>query len=265
MNFSFVDQIPIWVGGLIFLCVLLGALEVGYRIGLGQRDKWKDAEDGGGNLVLTSILALLGLILAFTFAAGVSHYNERKLAVISEANALGTAFLRADMVADPGRTELKNALLNYARTRAVKIGTFFSPEEFRELAEQSSQALAKLWPVVQQILQQETPPPLKASLVASVNEVIDYHTIRMAAVFDKLPPIVLVLMVFITSASLAVAGFNSGISGRMSRWRMTTLALVLAGVATVIQDFDRPLAGFIHVSHESIFSTIAEIEADLAK
>jgi len=265
MNFSFLNQVPIWVGGLLFLGVLLGALEIGFRVGLRQRDEWRDAEEGGGNLVLTSVLALLGLILAFTFASGISHYKERKLALISEANALGTAFLRADMVADPGRTELKKALLDYARTRAVKIGSFYSPEKFRELAEQSSQAMAKLWPVIQQILQQEKPGPMEASLVAAVNDVIDYHTIRMAAVFDKLPPIVLVLVVFITATSLAVAGFNAGVSGRMSRWRMTMLALVLAGVVTVIQDFDRPLAGLIHVSQDSIYSAIAEMEAGLAK
>jgi hypothetical protein len=106
MNFSLSNQLPVWIGGLVFFVVLLAALEVGYHVGVWQHDKWRDAEDGGGNLVLTSVLALLGLLLAFTFADGVGHYKTRKQAVIAEANALGTALLRADMVADPGRTEV---------------------------------------------------------------------------------------------------------------------------------------------------------------
>jgi len=265
MNFSLLDQLPVWIGGLLFFGVLLAALEVGYLVGVWKHDKWRDSEDGGGNLVLTSILALLGLLLAFTFADGVSHYKSRKQAVIAEANALGTAFLRADMVADPGRTELKQALLDHARTRAIESDTWYRPESARELIETSSQTLTKLWPTTLVILQQKPPGAIEASLVAAVNEAIDYHTIRNTAVLDKLPGVVLVLLVFITSAALAVAGFNAGLSGRMSRWRMMTFALVLSGVVLVIQDFDRPLSGFILVSHDSIHSVIIEMEASLSK
>ncbi|MDJ0956909.1 MAG: hypothetical protein QNI91_08640 [Arenicellales bacterium] len=264
MRFTLLD-LPHWVGEMIFFVVLLAALELGYRVGVWQYDKWEDAEDGGGNLVLTSVLALLGLLLAFTFADGVSHYKTRKQAVISEANALGTAFLRADMVADPGRTELKQALLDYARTRAVKPGTAYSTDKARELVAESTQAMAKLWPTTMQILQQQTPGPLEASLVAAINNVIDHNAIRNTALFDKLPPIVLLLLIFITSAALAVAGFNAGLSGRMSRWRMIIFAMVLAGVVLVIRDFDIPTSGFIVVSHDNILSVIDEMEANLHK
>ena len=257
MNFTLLDQFHHWMGGVIFLALLLAALEVGYRVGVWQHDKWQDAEDGGGNLVLTSVLALLGLLLAFTFADGVSHYKTRKQAVVSEANAIGTAFLRADMVADPGRTELQRALLDYARTRAVKPGTVYSTKKADELIAQSAQVMAKLWPTTMQILQQQTTPgPLEASLVAAINNVIDQNAVRNTAFFDRLPGIVLVLVIFITAAALAVAGFNAGLSGRMSRWRMTIFAMVLSGVVLVIRDFDIPTSGFIVVSHDNIHAVI---------
>ena len=265
MNFTWLDQFPHWVVGVIFFVLLLAALEVGYRVGVWQHDKWQDAEDGGGNLVLTSVLGLLGLLLAFTFADGVSHYKTRKQATIAEANALGTAFLRADMVADPGRTELKEALLDYARTRAVERGAAYSSDKLRELMAKSTHATAKLWPTTMQILQQQTPGPLEASLVAAINDVIDHNAIRNTAVFDRLPGVVLVLMFVITSAALAVAGFNAGLSGRMSRWRMTIFAVVLAGVVLVIRDFDTPTSGFIVVSHDNIHSVVNEMETNLSK
>jgi hypothetical protein len=83
------------------------------------------------------------------------------------------------------------------------------------------------------------------------------------AIFDKLPPIILWLVVFISSSALAVAGFNAGIEGRINRWRLSIFALVLSSVMLVIQDFDRPISGFIIVSHDSTHSVIAEMEADL--
>ena len=243
----------------------MGALEAGYFVGVWQHDKWQDAEDGGGNLVLTSVLALLALLLAFTFADGVSHYKTRKQAVIGEANAIGTAFLRADLVADPGRTELKTALLDYARTRAVDISKISSMEEVQETVEKSFELMAKLWPTTLSILNQKPPGPVEATLVTAINEVIDWHTIRNMAVFDRLPTIVILLLFFITSAAMAVAGFNAGLSGKMSRWRMTIFAMVLVGVVSVVRDFDNPLFGFIVVSNDSIHSVVTEMEAGLTR
>jgi hypothetical protein len=102
-------------------------------------------------------------------------------------------------------------------------------------------------------------------LVAAINEVIDMHTTRMMAVFDRLPEVVLWMQLFIAAASLAVAGFNAGLSGRMSRWRMTAFTLVLSAVIIVIIDFDKPQGGFIRVSHEPLVAVIHDMEADLAK
>ena len=265
MDLFLLYRLPIWVNGVFFVVVLLAAVEVGYRAGFRQRAVWKDAEAGGGNVVLTSMFGLLSLILAFTFAAGVSRYEHRKQSVIADANALGTAFLRADMVAEPSRTELKKALFDYARARAIKTGKAFDQEQNRKFIQQSSRAQAKLWPAIRKILGQKQPSPIETSLVAAVNDIIDIHTVRIAAFFDRLPRIVLVTLVFIAATSLAVAGFNAGISGRMSRWRMTAVALVLAWVMLVILDFDRPSSGFIRVSQESIHAVIAEMEADLAQ
>lgn len=265
MDFFLLYRLPIWVNGVFFVGVLLAAVEVGYRAGSRQSAIWKDAEAGGGNVVLTSMLALLGLILAFTFAAGVSRYEHRKQSVIADANALGTAFLRADMVAEPGRTELKKVLLEYARARAIKTDKALDQEQIRKFIQQSSRAQSKLWPAMRKILGQKQLSPSETSLVAAVHDIIDIHTVRIAAFFDTLPRIVLVTLLFIAAVSLAVAGFNAGISGRMSRWRMTALALVLAWVMLVILDFDRPSSGFIRVSQESIHTVIAEMEADVAQ
>jgi hypothetical protein len=73
------------------------------------------------------------------------------------------------------------------------------------------------------------------------------------------------MLLLVASASLSVAGFNAGISGRLNRLRMTTFAFVLMGVMLVILDFDQPIDGFIRVNHESLTNIVNEMEANLAQ
>jgi hypothetical protein len=267
MKLGILYDFYLWQIGFLFVLVLLVVLEAGYRIGFSQRKHWKDADSGGGNLILTSMLGVLALILAFTYAAAVNRFDARKQAVILEASVLSTAFNSADLVVEPGRTELKQALHDYALTRVIKQGRKFTREELNNIVKKSLDAQAKLWPIITaQFLPQSQPVPVVLSLVtSSVNKVLDSHTARLAAVQDKLPLSVTLMLLLVAAASLGVAGFNAGISGRMSRWRMTAFAVVLILVMIVIQDFDRPQEGFIVISQDSLNNVILEMEADLTQ
>lgn len=266
MEFSFIYLIPIWFIGLFFLIVLLSSLELGYRIGLGKGGPGKeDSESAGGKAIVGSMLALMGLIVAFTYAAAVQRFELRKVSAIEEANALSTAYLRADLMADPGSTELKEAILNYARTRLTDKTDIVSKEDIRLFMQNTLSAKDKLWPITEKIIKETNPGHKGSTLIASINNVLDMHTKRLAAGIDKLPLAVTLLMLFIAAACLSVAGYNSGVYGTMSRWRVTVFALVLTLVFFVIQDFDRPREGLIYVPLDSLADTIAEMEADLKK
>jgi hypothetical protein len=265
MNYNYFYDLPVWVSGLIFILFMFAALEVGYRVAIKERDTWKNPEAGGGNAVQTALLALLGLILAFTMASGVNRNETRKQIIIHEANALGTAFLRADLMAEPGRTKLRQALLEYSRTRVFEQGEVISIEQREEIIQKTLQSQAKLWPITKQVMEQIQPDPIEALLVAAVNDVLDVHTNRVAAAFDNLPTAVLWMLVFIAMVSVGVGGFNAGISDRLSRGRQTALILVLASVLMVLMDLDRPNDGLIQVSQQSVYSAIAVMESDLGQ
>jgi hypothetical protein len=81
------------------------------------------------------MFALLGLILAFTYGAGVSRFDATKQATTVEANTIRIAFLRADMVAEPESTKLKQALLDYARTRLIPQQERITQEQFQEIVQ----------------------------------------------------------------------------------------------------------------------------------
>lgn len=265
MEQTFVYTLPVWIVGLIFLAVLLGALETGYRVGLARRESWKDADSGGGGVVLTSLLAVLGLVLAFTYAAGVSRFDARKQAVILEANALGTAFLRADLVAEPGRSELRKALYEYARTRSIAAGTAVSEVEIKAVLDKSLRKQARLWPATRQVVAQKNAEAMEVSLVAAMNDVFDAHTIRLAAVADRLPIVVIWLLLLVAACALSVTGFNAGLQGIMSRWRVIAFTIVLTGIIVVILDLDRPNDGMVIVKQSSINQVVADMEAELTR
>ena len=269
MDIPILYQMPTLVIGLFFAVILLAALEVGYRIGRRRRRTATEADrKDQADLVPTSMYALLGLMLAFTYAFTVSRADLRKQAVIDEANAIGTAFLRAGLAPEPSRTELRKALLDYAKTRVVVVTTetAVTTEQLRKTVAGTLQTLSKIWPITEQLVNAKpNPGPVEASIVQSINEVIDMNTKRLAVSFDRLPGIVLLMLLFIASTSVAMTGFYAGLSGRLHRLRFTLLALVLAAVMLVITDFDRPIRGFVQVSQQSLVDVIQEMENTLAK
>ena len=90
------------------------------------------------------------------------------------------------------------------------------------------------------------------------------HITRLATGFDRLPLVILLMLLIISAVSLAIAGFNAGVYGRFTRWRMTALAFVFAFVIFIIIDFDYPQQGFIRINQLPLISTIAEMEANLS-
>jgi len=158
---------------------------------------------------------------------------------------------------------LRTALIDYARTRTSDRSENMTAERLESLLQQSREAKANLWPATERLLQGSPPGPIEATLVRAVSAVLDCDTVRVAAILDSLPPMVLTLLLLIAAATVSVAGFNAGLSGRMSRWRTTILILVLTSIMLVIVDFDRSNIGFIRVSDDSVGAVITQMEEGL--
>lgn len=257
---------PLWLVGLVLALLLLGAEETGYRVGLQNRRRSDDidADSGGGAIVLTSLFAVLGLLLAFTYSAAVERHESRRQAIVQEANALGTAYARADVIAEPLRSELKKALYDYAVTRLPTLGDTNTKESRTRAFKVSVDAQQLIWPLTRRAVTAEERGPVAFGLLASINEVMDQHIIRLDALTNKLPAPVMYLLLLIAVAALAITGFNAGTQGRMGRWRLSGFALLLAGLLLMILDFDRPGEGSIQLQRASLEATVADMRADLA-
>ena len=251
---------------LLFFLFLYGSLEISYRLGLRSRrlGRGKD-QDSRGDTVLASMLAMLGLVLAFTYSFTVTRSDNRKAASLEEVNALGTAFARADLLHEPHRTRLKTRLYEFAHSLDIDDKEFRKAEEIQETIDRVTKSQAAIWPTTRAAVKsKDAMGPQETALVQSINDLMDSHTARIQAAFDRLPTAIHLMLLFIAAASLSVAGYSSGRADTLRRWRMSCLILVITAIMVVIMDFDRPGSGFVRNNLTIFEQLISEMEADLS-
>ena len=153
MNLPFLYTIPIWVVALIFFAVLYGCLEISYRFGLRKERSGKGKkQDSRGDTVLAAMLAMLGLMLAFTYSFTVGRSDNRKSAALAEVNAVGTAFARADLLEEPHRTNLKTRLLDFTRAISIDDGAFLQSYQIEQTLARVDRARDAIWPVTREMV-----------------------------------------------------------------------------------------------------------------
>ena len=227
------------------LAVLLGALEAGFRAGC--RKALTPAGAGANSqigAIQGAILGLLGLLLAFSFAAAGTRFLERHL-ITAEANAIGTASLRADLLDPPHRSELRAALRDYTKRRievSKRVRFVIDPADAAEFA----QMHVRIWSAARAGV--EAKPAAMLAVLNPVNEVIDLHTTRLAAGRKHLPMPVLGLLVVCSALATAITGYSSGIADRRRSPLSAPLAVLIMAALWITIDLDYPRIGLLQLN-----------------
>src|SRR5512134_4028601 len=100
------------LAGGLFLA-LLGCLEIGRRVGVRRAARDGDAARAGAGVVEGAVFALLGLLIAFTFSGAAARFDQRRALIVEEANAIGTAYLRLDLLAVGAQPAIKQNFQKY--------------------------------------------------------------------------------------------------------------------------------------------------------
>ncbi len=253
---------------LLLVALLPGFAILGFLIGRAARNRrlaaGKDVELRAGEASLGAIMALLGLLLAFSFGSALSLLEARKADVITEANALGTAFLRTDYLPEPGRSELRRALYDYAQTRLVpEAAGVASRDEARAFIERSLMAQGRLWPLTIKATRDQSPPPIATFVAGAVNDVLDAHQLRMRSLSVPIAELSQIIILVTALAALFLLGNRSGIAGRPLTWRSFMFSALLCAVMMTVIDVQRAAQGFIRVDQSALRATILDMEAGL--
>jgi hypothetical protein len=232
---------------------VLAAHEIGFWLGSLTRSA-DEAFDRQVALVRTSTAALVAFLIGFAFSGAASRFIDRLDIIVKEANALGTAYLRADTIAEPQRGELKAALKEYTADR-VRLLSGKERNQIDPLLAKVSDLHGRMWRSAIKATQDNA--PLMAVVLPPINEVIDLHSMHLAMARRHLPLPIMAMLLGTAAIGVGLLGFGNGRVGR----RFSLLdsvygtALVLALFMTI--DMDYPGIGFIRVSNLTVVEVLA--------
>jgi hypothetical protein len=252
-------DLPIWIPVLVILLLSLGAGELGFRYGRAQQVS--ETERDIVNTLRTSTLGLVALLLGFSFAMTSSRFNERSRLVNDEANALGTAYLRAGLVAEPARDEIRDALRRYTDLRIESFDKGLDQQEFARLVDSMHASLAELWAGVTHAASGNPQTTLASAIVPAANDVIDFSATREWVRTFHMPPSVVWLLAMSIILCGAMTGHALGQSGHRHVLLSLGLNLLILVVAFVVLDFDRPRRGLIRVDQTPLIRARASMSA----
>ena len=246
---------PLLLIFVVSIAAILVACEAGFRFGLSSGEGGKENTAA----LQASVLGLLALMIGFTFAMALTRFEGRRDAVLYEANSIGTTALRARLLPSPHNIECLKLLRDYVQVRLDITGRIPSTAEMRAAIGRSNAIQEALWQQVKAVAAKDNALVPTGLFIQTLNEMIDNQEKRIIAVLNRVPNIVLIALYGIAMIASAFSGYSSGQAGQRSRIPVYTLGVLVAAVILLIQDLDRPNAGFIKVSQQPMLDTAASI------
>ncbi|MGZ4974458.1 MAG: bestrophin-like domain [Limisphaerales bacterium] len=236
---------------LIFLIALVVfglASVIGYRL----RERAHRLEENSLDdfrFVLGATLTLLGLVIGFTFSMAVTRYDQRKNYEEEEANAIGTEYVRADLLPSADAANVRQLLTEYLGTR-IKDYRTRDLNVLRQLNTRTAQLQSRMWSAVTAPALAQ-PTPVRALVVSGMNDVLNSQGYTQAAWRNRIPTEAWWLMAAISVFCNLMIGY--GAQGR-SRYLLLILPFVLSIALFLIADIDSPRRGLIHVRPQNLES-----------
>ena len=236
-----------WVVSLSLAVTMLAAWGIGWSIG--QRSRKRDGESPASKFDDAS-LALLGLLLAFTFSTSIGKHDYRRLMVVADSNAIGDFYTCASLLREPVRTRLQNVIRNYTALRLKVARQSLDRRAFEDALQQFQSMQGQMTNLVAEALSEGT--PIAGSLTNTLNGVSSSHFSRLAGIRDRLPPSIVLLLFAVAIAATMLVGREQGASGNMDVLGTFCFIVLVAIAVYVTLDLNQPERGFITISQEPI-------------
>jgi hypothetical protein len=247
LNNEPLDVVPLWVLLIGIMLVVLLSVEGGYRLGRFRERRAHETEAPAGQMV-ASTLGLLAFVLGFTFGLAASRYDVKRQLLVDEANAIGTSYLRADMLPERG-AEVRSLLRAYVDVRLEAP----KPGKLQESIHRSEEIQKQLWGITVAIATKNSDSVITGLFVESLNDVIDLHTKRlMAALHNRIPFVIWAALYGISIFSFAAMGYHSGLVANTRSLATIAVAFTFSVVIVLIADLDRSQEGVLRVSQQAL-------------
>jgi hypothetical protein len=232
--------ITLFIVGLLMACI-----EFGRRVRLRRRD---EKASSGLGVIDAAVFGLMALLLGFSFSGAVSRFDTRRELIVQETNAIGTAWLRVDLLPEAAQPQIRDDFRAYLDARLAF---------YKDLGHNRTKALdelnlseklqTKIWSESLGAAKQTSSPAVLTLVVGSLNEMIDITTTRLVALQTHPPIPIYVTLLLLALASSLIAGFGMGDTDKRPWLHTLVFAAALTLTVYTIIDLEFPRVGIIRV------------------
>jgi len=242
-----ITDYPLLVFALSFVAMWLSAWS-GAHI-LRKRLKLQEGVREDFGLVLAATLTLLGLIIGFSFSMATSRYDQRKNYEEAEANAIGTEWVRAELLPAADAAKARALLKSYTEQRILYYTTS-DLERVREIDARTTQLQAELWSAIRPAAR-ANPTPVMALVVSGMNDVINAEGFTQAASWNRIPTGAWAMMALMAISCNLLVGYGERRKGELF---LFVLPIVISLAFFLIADLDSPRGGAIRVHPQNLLA-----------
>jgi hypothetical protein len=243
---NFLDPVPTWAIMLASGLLIFAMSEAGFRLGR-RRGPVADGRDPSF-LLETSAFTLLALLLGFSFSLALGRYDARRGALLREANAINTIYLRTDLLGAPTASVVRADLRLYVAQRLAFARADAAPQQ-RAIADAKSSELQRdMWRATMQSARRDARSTMVPLVVAALNDTLNLSTEERAVLTTHIPDVVIIWVLLIALIASAMMGYGFGREGKRALIFKAVFAVMVALVFGLVLDLDRPQRGIIRVS-----------------
>jgi hypothetical protein len=238
--------------GLIFaLVIFIGMpmlLEVGRRLAIRRQAQDSEGARQGFGVVDGAVFSLLGLLIAFTFSGAAARFDQRRQLIIEEANDIGTAYLRLDLLPESAQPRLRELFRRYLDSRLETYRKLPDLQAAETELARSLKLQGEIWTTAVAACRESGSSPAHMLLLPALNQMIDITTTRTEVTKIHPPVIIFFMLAILSLASALLAGYSMA-GGKSRSWiHITVFSAVMAITVYVIIDIEYPRFGIIRVS-----------------
>jgi hypothetical protein len=232
---------------LVFAGAMLALWSIGWM--RGRRLPPETGEDPGIKFTDAS-MALLGLLLAFTFSMALGRHDQRRLAAVAESNAIGDFYTCASLLQEPSRSKLQTVMRDYARHNLAMARASARETDQEQAIQRCQEMQARMTDIVAEGLAGGT--TIAVPLTNTLNNVTSTNASHLAANQERLPWIIVILLLLGSVVPAFLMGLKQGASHRANLSGTFSFVVLVSLVILVTLDLNQPARGLIRVNYESL-------------
>ena len=231
----------------MFLAMLV-LLEIGRRLGRRQLARDPDVVKAGSGAVESAVFGLMALLIAFTFSGAASRFEARRALVVEEANDIGTAWLRLDLLPAAAQPALREKFRQYVDARLAIFRQLPDVTSAQAELARSTALQTEIWKDAVAACRDSSSSPPTMLLLPALNQMIDISTTRAVASRMHAPLVIYVMLALLLLAGSLLAGYSMAFGKTRNWFYASAFALIMALAIYVILDFEFPRLGLIRLN-----------------